>query len=73
MRNSIFCMNKLLLPFVWVGLASSVVSAVPFQDIIGEDVEFFVTLRSLSETRTEWQSHAFAELFEDESLLAFFA
>ena len=66
-------MNKWLLSYVCVGLTSAAVSAVPFQDIIGEDVEFFVTLRSLSETRTEWQSHAFAELFEDESLLAFFA
>ena len=59
-------MNKWLLPLVCAGLVSSAVSAVPFKDIIGEDVEFFVTLRSLSETRTEWQSHAFAEFFEDE-------
>lgn len=65
-------MNKFLLFFVCAGLVSSAVSAVPFQDIIGEDAELFCTVRSLSETREQWASHPIVDLFEDEELLAFF-
>jgi hypothetical protein len=65
-------MNKFLLSFLCVGLVGSTVSAVPFQEIIGEDVELFVSVRSFSETRAQWVEHPIVELFEDESLVAFF-
>ena len=65
-------MNKFLLSFVCAGLASSAVSAVPFEAIIGEDVELFVTVRSFSEWREQWATHPIVELLEDESLVAFF-
>lgn len=65
-------MNKLLLSCVCACLSGAAVSAVPFQEIIGEDAEFFCTVRSLSETRDQWAAHPIAALFEDEELLAFF-
>jgi hypothetical protein len=65
-------MNKLLLSCMCVCLSGAAVSAVPFQEIIGEDAEFFCTVRSLSETRAQWAMHPIAALFEDEELLAFF-
>ena len=65
-------MNKFLLSFLCVGLSGSAVSAVPFQEIIGEDVDFFCRVRSLSETREQWATHPIVGLFEDEELLAFF-
>jgi hypothetical protein len=65
-------MNKFLLSFVCAGIGSSAVSAVPFQGIIGENVELFVSVRSFSETREQWAMHPIVELFEDESLIDFF-
>ena len=65
-------MNKFLLSIVCAGLSCSAVSAVPFQEIIGEDVDLFVTVRSVSETREQWATHPIVELFEDEELLDFF-
>ena len=65
-------MNKLLLSCVCVCISGAAVSAVPFQKIIGEDAEFFCTVRSLSETRAQWATHPILALFEDEELLAFF-
>ena len=65
-------MNKLLLSFVCACVSGAAASAVPFQDIVGEDAEFFCTVRSLSETRAQWATHPIAALFEDEELLAFF-
>ena len=65
-------MNKLLLSCMCVCLSGTAVSAVPFQEIIGEDAEFFCTVRSLSETRAQWTMHPIAAVFEDEELLAFF-
>lgn len=65
-------MNKLLLTCVCVCVSGAAVSALPFQEIIGEDAEFFCTVRSLSETRAQWATHPIAALFEDEELLAFF-
>jgi hypothetical protein len=65
-------MNKFLLSCMCMCLSGAAVSAVPFQEIIGEDAEFFCTVRSLSETRAQWAMHPIAALFEDEELLAFF-
>jgi hypothetical protein len=65
-------MNKLLLSCMCVCLSGAAVTAVPFQEIIGEDAEFFCTVRNLSETRAQWAMHPIAALFEDEELLAFF-
>lgn len=65
-------MNKLLLSCMCVCLSGAAVTAVPFQEIIGEDAEFFCTVRSLSETRAQWAMHPIAALFKDEELLAFF-
>jgi len=65
-------MNKLLLTCVCMCVSGAAVSALPFQEIIGEDAEFFCTVRSLSETRAQWATHPIAALFEDEELLAFF-
>ncbi|CAA6679963.1 MULTISPECIES: hypothetical protein [unclassified Lentimonas] len=65
-------MNKFLLSIVCAGLSCSAVFAVPFQEIIGEDADFFVTVRSISETREQWETHPIVELFEDEELLDFF-
>ena len=65
-------MNKYLLSIVCAGLTCSAVSARPFQEIIGEDADFFVTVRSISETREQWSTHPIVELFEDEELLDFF-
>jgi hypothetical protein len=53
-------------------VSGAAVSALPFQEIIGEDAEFFCTVRSLSETRAQWATHPIAALFEDAELLAFF-
>ena len=65
-------MNKLLLTCVCMCVSGAAVSALPFQEIIGEDAEFFCTVRSLSETRAQWATHPIAALFEDAELLAFF-
>ena len=65
-------MNKILLSIVCAGLSCSAVSAVPFQEIIGEDVGIFFAVRSVSETREQWATHPIVELFEDEELLNFF-
>lgn len=65
-------MNKILLSFICMGLTASVARAVPFQDLIEEDVQFFTTVRSISETRAQWAGHPFAELFENEELQKFF-
>ncbi len=65
-------MNKYLLSILCAGLSCSAVSAVPFQGIIGEDADLFVTVRSISETREQWATHPIVELFEDEELLDFF-
>ena len=65
-------MNKLLLTCVCMCVSGAAVSALPFQEIIGEDAELFCTVRSLSETRAQWATHPIAALFEDAELLAFF-
>jgi len=65
-------MNKLWLSCVCACVSGAMASAVPFQEIIGEDAEFFCTVRSLSETRAQWATHPIAALFEDKELLAFF-
>jgi hypothetical protein len=65
-------MKKIVLLLVGVGLASSALFARPFQEIIGEDAEFFCLVRSLSETREQWDTHPIAELCQDEQLLEFF-
>jgi len=67
-------MNKLLLSCVcfFVSVSGAAASAVPFQEIIGEDAKFFCTVRNLSETRAQWARHPLAELFEDEELRALF-
>lgn len=59
-------MNRFLLACVCLSLCGSVVSAVPFQQIIGEDVEFVVSVRSFSETRAQWMEHPLADLIEDD-------
>jgi hypothetical protein len=65
-------MKKLLLSLLCVGFSASEVQAVPLQDLIGEDAEFFLTVRSFSETRKQWATHPIVALFEDEDLVAFF-
>jgi hypothetical protein len=51
---------------------ATVAQAVPFAELIDEDVHFFATVRSFSETRAQWEGHPIAELFEDEGLQGFF-
>ena len=65
-------MNKSLLSCVCLCVSGAAASAVPFQEIIGEDADFFCTVRSLSETRAQWATHPIAALFKDEELLVFF-
>jgi hypothetical protein len=65
-------MNEFLLSLVCAGLSCSAASAVPFQEIIGEDVDLFFAVRSVSETRQQWATHPIVEFFEDEELLDFF-
>lgn len=72
MKTINLSMNKILLSFVCAAFAGSVSASVPFQEIIGDDVDFFVTVRDFSEMREQWATHPIVELFEDESLTAFF-
>ncbi len=54
------------------GALASVAQAVPFAELIDGDVDVFVSVRSFSETRVQWEGHPVAELFEDEGLREFF-
>ena len=62
-------MKTRLLTILFAVLSSSVATAVPFQQIIGNDVELFLTIRSLTELREGWHRHPMAEIFKDESLV----
>lgn len=51
----------------------SLISAAPFSSLIEDDVDVFLSLRSLAESRTQWEGHPFAEVIEDPELQDFFA
>ncbi len=65
-------MKKILPAILFTALATSLVAAPPFQQIIGEDVELFISVRSLSELREQWSEHPIAEIFQDEDVLELF-
>jgi hypothetical protein len=65
-------MNKLLLSLISLSLSSSALATVPFSEIIGEDAELLVSVRSLSDTRAQWSEHPIVTLCENESLVDFF-
>ncbi len=54
-----------------LGLLTSVAQAVPFAELIESDVQLFVSVRSLSESRADWATHPIADLLEDEGVQAF--
>lgn len=56
-----------------LSLLPSLLCAAPFDSLIEEDVDIFLSMRSLAETREAWSSHPFAEIAEDPELVAFFA
>lgn len=65
-------MKKILLGFLLTLFTSSVLTAMPFQQIIGEDVEFFVSIRNITELRERYEAHPMVEIFKDESLMEWF-
>ena len=65
-------MKKILLGFLLTLFTSSVSTALPFQQIIGEDVEFFVSIRNITELRERYEAHPMVEIFKDESLKEWF-
>jgi len=62
--------RTLLLPGLFA--AASALPAAPFETIVGDDVDIYLSIRSLAETRAEWAGHPFAELLESPELEAFF-
>ena len=64
--------KKILLKFLLTLFSGSVLTAVPFQQIIGEDVEFFVSIRNITELREDYEEHPMVEIFKDESLREWF-
>lgn len=65
-------MKKILLTTLLAVCSSSIATALPFQEMIGEDVELFVSIRSLTDLREQWSEHPMAEIFKDESLIELF-
>ena len=47
-------------------------TALPFQEMIEEDVELFFNIRNITKLREQWSEHPMAEIFQDESLLEWF-
>ena len=46
--------------------------AAPFDSLLEEDVDIVVSMRSLAESRTAWETHPFAEFAENPEMQAFF-
>ena len=65
-------MKKILSIILLTACSSCVALALPFQQMISEDVELFFNIRNLSELREQWAEHPMAEIFQDESLLELF-
>lgn len=65
-------MKKILLEFLLTLFTGSVLTALPFQQIIGEDAEFFVSIRNITELREHYEAHPMGEIFKDESLKEWF-
>ncbi|MEM1221989.1 MAG: hypothetical protein AAGH40_04440 [Verrucomicrobiota bacterium] len=59
-----------LVSVLWA--ANSALSAIPFDEILGEETEALFIVHSLSETRDAVVAHPFYETFQDESVLEFF-
>lgn len=65
-------MKKRLLVLLFAVFSNAIATALPFQQIIGEDAELLFTIRSLKELRDQWSEHPIAEIFKDESLIEWF-
>ena len=52
--------------------SSCIAAALPFQEIIEEDVELLVNIRSLTELHEKYSEHPMAEIFKEESLQELF-
>jgi hypothetical protein len=65
-------MKKILTTTLLAIGASCIATALPFQQIIEEDVDLLFSIRSLTELQERWSDHPFAEIFQDESLLEWF-
>ena len=52
--------------------AASLLSAEPFSALIEDDVDIFLSARSIAEIRADWVGHPFAEVVESPDLQAFF-
>jgi hypothetical protein len=51
---------------------TAMLSAVPFNSLVEEDVDVFFSVRSLAESRAEWEGHPLAEVIENPKLQEFF-
>lgn len=52
-------------------MLASTVSGASLAEYIESDAETFVSVRSLADSRVQWEAHPFAEILEDESMQAF--
>lgn len=52
--------------------AASALSAAPFESMIEDDVDVYLSIRSMAESRADWEGHPFAEVIESPELEAFF-
>ena len=66
-------MNRSLISIaLCASLLGSSLSATPFEKKIGDDVEFFLTIHNLPETREKWTSHPITKLFEEDFIAEWF-
>lgn len=58
----------------WILLlaAASQLVAAPINDLVGDDVNVYISVRSLAESRSQWAVHPFAGVIEDPQLQDFF-
>ena len=65
-------MKKILLTSLLTVCAACIATARPFQELVEEDVELFLSIRNLTELREQWSGHPMAAVFKDEALLEWF-
>lgn len=65
-------MKKILLTLLHAAFLSSVATALPFQQIIGEDAELLLSIQSLSDLREQWSENPVTEVFRDDALIEMF-
>lgn len=52
-------------------VAASMLTAAPFDSIVEDDVDVYVSLRSLADSREQWEAHPLSQTFNDPELQEF--